>query len=75
MDVQLCDLQNEEDNNEDDDMQFDSFGCIDGLASRINRYQFKDIDACLHTAVMEYIYASQQEKEKAAAQLEVPLTH
>jgi len=70
MNVQLCDLQNDE-NDDEDDTQFDSFGCIDGLASRINRYQFKDIDSCLHTAVMEYIYASQQEKEKAAAQLDV----
>ena len=36
---------------------FDSCGCIDGLSQRINRYQLEDIDACLHSAVMEYIYA------------------
>lgn len=72
MQVDLCDPNAVEDEDEDDgDVHFDNAGCMEGLSNRVNKYQLKDIDVCLHTAVMEYIYASQQEKEKAAAVLDV----
>lgn len=68
--IQLCDPDGEDDE-EDDVLQTDSAGCMEGLANRIYRFQLRDIDACLHTAVVEYIYAAQQEKQKAAAELDV----
>lgn len=61
----------DEDDDRDDDANMVASGCIEGLANRIYRFQLKDIDACLHTAVMEYIYAAQQEKHKAAVELDV----
>lgn len=48
---------------------FDSVGCIEGLSQRINRFQLDDVDACLHSAVMEYIYASQQKKHRVFSEL------
>lgn len=40
----------------------DSFGCLEGLANRIFRFQIEDMDACLRTAVLEFIYASQHQR-------------
>jgi hypothetical protein len=54
----------------DSSFYFDSFGCIEGLSQRITRFQLEDIDTCVHSAVMEYIYASQHRKQKAAAELD-----
>ena len=35
------------------------------------RSQLEDVDACLQNSVLEFIYASQHKKQKAAAQLDV----
>jgi len=40
----------------------DSLGCIDGLHSRIQRFQTEDIGTCLRTAVLEFIYAGVQHR-------------
>jgi hypothetical protein len=60
-------------NADDQDFYIDSFPCIEGISQRINRYQLEDTDACLHTAVMEYIYASQHKKQKAEAEWSINL--
>ena len=52
-------------------MMFDPSGCIEGLSQRVTRSQLEDIDAALHSAVMEYIYASQQKKKRAADELSI----
>eukprot|EP01034_Spumella_vulgaris_P021596 gene21596-27634_t len=49
---------------------FDSFGCVEGLSQRVTRFQLEDVDTCMHSAAMEYIYASQHKKQKAAAELD-----
>lgn len=36
---------------------YDSLGCIDGLAQRINRFQLAEIDVCFQTAIMQNIYS------------------
>ena len=41
----------------------DSLGCLEGLAPRVMRFQLEDMDACLRTAVLEFIYASQHERQ------------
>mmetsp|Transcript_9808 Transcript_9808/g.21994 ORF Transcript_9808/g.21994 Transcript_9808/m.21994 type:complete len:698 (+) Transcript_9808:198-2291(+) len=60
-----------EDPHDLEEFYFDSLGGVEGLAQRINRYQLEDIDACLHSAVMEYIYASQQKKHRAGLELAI----
>ena len=40
----------------------DSFGCINGLHSRIHRFQTEDVGTCLRTAVLEFIYAGVQHR-------------
>eukprot|EP01038_Epipyxis_sp_PR26KG_P013483 gene13483-18091_t len=64
-------LYDASDFSENSSSYFGSIGCIDGLSQRINRFQLDDIDDCLHSSVMEYIYASQHKKQKAAAELSV----
>ena len=49
-----------------DDNLFDTKGCMEGLAQRVLRFLREDIDACLHTSVVEFLYASQHKREKAA---------
>lgn len=56
---------------EDEETNLDTINCIDGLAERINRFQLDDIDGCLHSAVMELIYLSQQQKQQAALEIAV----
>lgn len=62
---------NGNDADDDDAFYYDSTGCMDGLAQRVTRFQLEDIDACLHSSVMEYIYSSQQKKQQAAEELAV----
>jgi len=47
----------------------DSYGCMEGLADRVQRFQLEDMDACLRTAVLEFIYASQHYRHKMAKEL------
>jgi hypothetical protein len=56
---------------EEEETNLDAFSCMNGLAERINRFQLEDIDACLHSAVMELIYLSQQQKQQAALEIAV----
>lgn len=53
------------------DFTSDALGCMEGLANRIQRFQSDDIDSCLQNAVLEFIYASQHKKQKAAAELAI----
>jgi hypothetical protein len=46
-------------------------GCVEGLAQRIQRNLFDDIESSLHQAPIEFIYASQQKKFRAAMQLSI----
>lgn len=50
---------------------FDTKGCMEGLAERVLRFLNKDIELCLHTAVVEFLYASQHRKEKAAKEMDM----
>lgn len=54
-----------------DSETYDFLGCMDGLASRIQHYQINDIDNCLHTAILEFIYASHHKRQKAAAEIDI----
>jgi hypothetical protein len=40
-----------------------------GLAQRVLRFLYEDIDACLHTSVVAFLYSSQHKKEKAAKEM------
>lgn len=70
MNMEIID-QNEGKNDENHDILFDILGCMEGISQRIQRFQLEDIDACLHSAVLEFIYASQQKKRKAAAEVKI----
>jgi hypothetical protein len=70
MNMEIID-QNEGKNDENHDILFDVLGCMEGISPRIQRFQLEDIDACLHNAVLEFIYASQQKKRKAAAEVDI----
>lgn len=52
--------------------KLDKLSCLEGLAQRINRFHLEDIDKSLHSAVMEYIYVSQQRKQKFALENSLP---
>lgn len=54
-----------------DSLVFDNLGGLTGLSSRVQRYQFEDLNNCLQTAILEFIYANQQKKQKAAAALDI----
>lgn len=56
----------------EDGFYFDAAGCIEGLAQRINRFQLEDIEACLHGAIVEYIYLGQQKKQRSAVEMALP---
>ena len=47
----------------------DGYGCLDGLASRIYRYQQADLKTCVHTAVLEFVCAAQHKKQQTAIEL------
>jgi hypothetical protein len=38
----------------------ESFGCIEGVAHRVQKYQNDDVENCLRTAALEFVYASHQ---------------
>lgn len=44
--------------------------CLGALANRVQECQLEDIESCLHTAVLEYVYASQHKKQLAVKELE-----
>ena len=73
--VALYDPGEEDDGDGDGDGEDDAHlvasGCIEGLANRIYRFQLRDIDVWRRSAVMDVIYAAQQTKHKAAAELDV----
>lgn len=50
-------------------------GCIEGLASRIQRNQIEDIESCCHTAALECIYTSQHRKLKDAQEIDIQGTY
>lgn len=62
---------NEGVNDENHELLYDSSLCLEGMANRIERFQLQDIDSCLHTAVLEFIYASQHKKHKAAEEIAI----
>ena len=62
---------NEGANDENHELLFDLSSCIEGMANRIERFQLQDIDSCLHMAVLEFIYASQHKKHKAAEEIAI----
>jgi len=62
---------NEGNNDENHELLYDCKLCLEGMANRIERFQLQDIDACLHTAVLEFIYASQHRKHKAAEEMAI----
>lgn len=70
MGLQIIDPQ-EGSLDENHSILYDAAGCMEGLAARIQRFQFQDIENCLHTAVLEFMYASQHKKRKAAAELSI----
>jgi hypothetical protein len=41
--------------------------CVESLPQKIQQYHMDDIDNCLHTALLELIYASQYKKQRVAA--------
>lgn len=45
----------------------DYVNCIESLPQKIQQYHMDDIDNCLHTALLELIYASQHKKQRVAA--------
>ena len=47
---------------------------MEGLAQRVLRFLHEDIDACLHTSVVEFLYASQHKREKAARDMDMKRT-
>jgi hypothetical protein len=49
---------------------FDAVGCIEGLSQRISRFQLEDVDVCLHTALTEYVDASQLTTSRDGAELD-----
>ena len=69
--VALYDPGEDDDGDGEDDAHLVASGCIEGLANRIYRFQLRDIDVWRRSAVMDVIYAAQQTKHKAAAELDV----
>ena len=63
MGVELIDLSEQATANTPE-ILLDTFGCMDGLSNRIYRFQVEDIEACLRTAVLEFIYAGVQHRSK-----------
>ena len=57
-----------------DENLFDTKGCMEGLAQRVLRFLREDIDACLHTSVVEFLYSSQHKREKAARDMDMQAT-
>ena len=55
----------------DEDIQIDSLGCLEGMPMRIQRFLVDDVGVCLRTAILEFIYASQHKKQKAAERNDV----
>ena len=55
----------------DDDVQVDAMGCLEGMPARIQRFLVDDVGVCLRTAILEFIYASQYKKQKAAERNDV----
>lgn len=49
------------------DTLLDKFPCMDGLADRVQSFQHEDIENCLRTGVLEFIYASRQHKTHMAS--------
>ncbi len=43
----------------------DSFGCLEGLHHRIQRFQTEDIVTCLRTAVQEFLYTGMQYRQRS----------
>lgn len=58
---------------EGDTFYFDSLGCTEGLAQRINRFQLEDIDTCLHTAMMDFIVQRKSNSVEILDVSEMPL--
>jgi hypothetical protein len=44
---------------------------LSGLARRVQECQQSDLDSCAHSAMLEFIYASQQKTQRAAARADV----
>ena len=44
---------------------YDEEGCVDGLPRRVQRYHMSDIRLCLHTAVLEFMYAELNQRNSA----------
>lgn len=51
----------------DPNILYDEDGCLDGFSRRVQRYHMSDIRSCLHTAVLEFMYAQQNKKESTTA--------
>jgi hypothetical protein len=49
----------------------EQIGCVEGLALRIQRNLFTDIEATLQSAALEFIYASQHKKRRAQQELHI----
>lgn len=49
------------------DTLLDKFPCMDGLADRVQNFQHEDVECCLRTGVVEFIYASRQHKTHMAS--------
>ena len=60
--VQLVDMSQITTNDDSIVEVQDSFPCLEGLPDRVQRFQEEDVRACLRSAVLEFIYASQEHK-------------
>jgi hypothetical protein len=68
--VPLCETEEETEN-----VQFyGTNGCAEGLAPRVLRFLNEDIETCLHSSVVEFLYASQHKKHKAAKDMDMQRT-
>jgi len=65
--VPLCEAEDGTEN-----MQFyGTNGCAEGLAPRVLRFLNEDIETCLHSSVVEFLYASQHKLHKAAKDMDM----
>lgn len=68
--VPLCETEEETEN-----VQFyGTNGCAKGLVPRVLRFLNEDIETCLHSSVVEFLYASQHKKHKAAKDMDMQRT-